>query len=111
MISGTVTVNGINDKELVKILEIKVRHGQSLIFNPQQLQPAQARQAATVTQGLAGQPLPQAQQPPPQPQQYNNAIFVWNDWDGLEAVQEIVSMFLEKEEHHNPKGAAPRQRK
>jgi hypothetical protein len=80
--NGSVTVNGINDRELVRILEIKVRHEQSLTFNPQQLQPIAGQQ---------GQPI--------QPQHYNNAIFTWKNEDGLEGLREIVVMLLKKEEH------------
>jgi len=77
---GSVVVNGIDDKELVRILEIKTKHEKSLIFNPQQLQ--------TVI-GAGNKPV--------EPQHYNNATFAWKDEEGLEAVFQIVSMLLKKE--------------
>jgi hypothetical protein len=75
--SGSVTINGINDAELVTILEIKMRHEKSLNFNPQQLQPA------AISPGVAG---------------YNNAILHWNSEEGLEAVRQIILTLLKKEE-------------
>lgn len=79
--TGALNVNGITDKDLVKILEVKIKHEKSLIFNPQQLQPAQV-------QGRAQN----------DPQTYNNANFNWQDEDGLEAVHKIISILLKKEE-------------
>jgi len=36
-ITGNIVLNGITDPELVKILEIKIRHEKNLNFNPQQM--------------------------------------------------------------------------
>ena len=83
--SGTLVINGINDSELVKILEIKTKH-KNLVFNPQQLQP-----------------LPNAQ-PQTQEQHYNGANFNWHDEKGLEALRDIIAMLLKKE-HHEEKAA------
>ncbi|MGH9432637.1 MAG: hypothetical protein ACRD3T_13930 [Terriglobia bacterium] len=79
--NGSITINGVDDKELVAILEIKVKHEQALDFNPQQLQP--------VLNNQTRQPI--------QPQTYNNAVFTWKSEDGLQAVREIVSMLLKIE--------------
>jgi hypothetical protein len=76
--TGTIAVNGISDKELVKILEIKLRHEGKFQFNPQQLQVA----------NYPGQPG----------SFYNNAIFSWTNEGGLQAVYEIMAYLLKKEE-------------
>jgi len=78
--TGTVVVNGITDAELVKILEIKIRHEGHFTFNPQQLQPVPAQ---------GGRPATAA---------YNNAYFTWSTEQGLAAVHEIVGYLLKKEE-------------
>ena len=82
MVTGYLTMNGINDADLVKILEIKgARGAQSLAFNPQPLQaipPATPQQAA-------------------KPQTYNNATLGWNDRAGLEGVMEILKHIHEKQ--------------
>jgi hypothetical protein len=87
--TGNLVLNGITDAELVKILEVKIRHENFLHFNPQQIQPFQ------------GTP-PQPGRPQPQPQHgkqaYNNVVLAWTTENGLEAVQEIVHFLLRKEE-------------
>jgi hypothetical protein len=90
--TGTVVVNGITDEELVKILEIKIRHEKSLSFNPQQLQPVPA------SAGTPARPPQQPQAHPAHPSLYNNASFGWNGEDGMEAVHKIIVMLLKKEE-------------
>jgi len=77
VITGSVVVNGIADQDLIKILEVKVKHEKNLFFNPQQLQPTQ----------VPGQPG----------QVYNNVSLGWNGEDGLEAVHKIISILLKKE--------------
>ena len=79
--SGSFTVNGITDRDLVKILELKMKHQGKLIFNPQQLQP--------VNQQLPNQP---------QETHYNAAIFSFNSEDGMRAVYEVMDYLLHKEE-------------
>jgi hypothetical protein len=79
--TGTITVNGITDSELVKILEIKMRHEGHFTFNPQQLQPQQAQRV-----------------PGRGEQFYNNANFTWTAEPGLSAVHEILGYLLKKEE-------------
>lgn len=92
-LNGTLIINGIGDEELVKILEIKVKHEKSLAFNPQQLQP--------VMEHRQPQPQPQAVHP----QIYNNAVFTWQTDEGLEAVHKVISMLLKKEEHQDEAAA------
>lgn len=78
--SGSVTINGITDADLIKILQVKERYEGSLLFNPQQMQ-------VGLEQPRPGQP------PSPQPQRstgYNNVILLWNEEKGLNAVLEIL---------------------
>jgi hypothetical protein len=78
-ITGSMTLNGITDPELVKILEIKIKHEKFFSFSPQAMQP----------QSTGGQ----------NPEQfYNNVQFGWNNRTGLEAVNEVVSFLVRKEE-------------
>jgi hypothetical protein len=79
MQQGTLVLNGITDPELVKILDVKIRHENSLNFNPQQMQVAQASVGGKIISS------------------YNNVALVWANEDGLEAVQEIVHFLLKKE--------------
>lgn len=69
--SGSVTINGINDKELIIVLEVKERHEGKMGFNPQQMQAA----------NTAGNPLKQI---------YNNVILTWQEHVGLDGVKEIL---------------------
>ncbi len=84
--SGNVVVNGITDVELVKILEIKIRHEGKFTFNPQQLQPNQVNVGGKV-QSI-----------------YNNAVFAWQNEQGLAAVHEVLSYLLKKEERQEAVG-------
>ncbi len=71
MANGSLTMNGVSDRDLVIILEVKERHEDKLVFMPQQIQntPAQPNQTK---------------------QLYNNVIVTWKDRTGLEAVMEIL---------------------
>lgn len=72
--SGNITINGITDEDLIKMLEVKKRHEVDLTFDPRQLQP--------VMEGPNQQQQHQAG--------YNNAILGWKTEDGLKAVLEIL---------------------
>jgi hypothetical protein len=85
MFTGNVTINGISDKELVKILEVKMKHERSITFNPQQLQAIGTNQ--------------------PGQQLYNNVVLAWQNEDGMEAVHKIISLLLKKEERSEGKAA------
>lgn len=76
--SGSITLQGVTDKDLVKLLEIKIRHEKVFFFNPQPLQP----------QNVGNN----------QPTFYNNVIFSWHGEQGLAAVHEFMSWLLKKEE-------------
>jgi len=79
MKSGKLTINGIDDKELIKILEVKTRHEGALQFPANEMQPAQIPR-----QG--GAPVPG----------YNNVNLSFNNEAGLEAVKEILHILTEK---------------
>ena len=91
--SGSITINGISDSEFIKILEVKSKHEQVLIFNPQQMQ-------AIVEQRQA--------MPGQQPQQkqigYNNVILTWSTNQGLIAVLEILRALTG---HHHEQAHQP----
>ncbi|HEX9224842.1 MAG TPA: hypothetical protein VF860_16035 [Candidatus Acidoferrales bacterium] len=79
MFTGQVVINGVNDKDLVKILEVKIKHERSLQLNPQQLQVVGTSQPNVMV--------------------YNNVVLGWQNEDGLEAVHSIISILLKKGEH------------
>jgi hypothetical protein len=79
--TGSLTINGVTDQELVKLLDIKIRHESSIGFNPQQMHTAQ-----TATP-QPGKPVPV----------YNNVILTWVNANGLEAVREVLDTLLKKE--------------
>jgi hypothetical protein len=83
---GNLVLNGISDTQLVRILDVKIRHEQSLQFNPQQMQVQQMNAGGKVTS------------------MYNNVNLVWVNENGLEAVQEIVHYLLKKEEQQKAAG-------
>ncbi len=97
MLSGSVTINGINDKQLRTLLTVKIEHEGSLIFNPSQLQPCQHG----VPQLRPGQPA----QPVNQEQLYNNAVLAWNSEAGLKAVLQLL-VELEGKHHLSTKEVA-----
>jgi len=86
-LTGTLTLNGVRDGELVRILEVKMRHEHSLNFNPQQMQIAHLNQP-----------------PHGNVQVYNNVVLGWTNESGLQAVQEIVHYLLKKEEKPQAQG-------
>jgi len=79
-ISGHITLNGITDKELAKIWEVKARNEKSFLFQPNQMQPV-------------GPPNPNIPEP-----YYNNVIFNWTGEAGLAIVHEVLTFLLKKEE-------------
>jgi hypothetical protein len=84
MKSGQITINGISDKELIKILEVKDKQEGSLIFNPQQMQ--------------ANMQVAHPNRPPVQPKDaaYNNVILQFTNENGLKAVREILHHLTEE---------------
>ncbi len=96
--TGNLVLNGITDAELVKILEVKMRHEHSLNFNPQQMQVCPKPQQPGAVVHRPGQPQPQPQPVQLPEQVYNNVVLQWANERGLEAVKEIVHLLLKKEE-------------
>jgi uncharacterized protein YbcV (DUF1398 family) len=80
MTNGNVTVNGISDRDLVVVLEVKEKHEGKMVFNPQQLQ--------TINN-----------QPQCGKQTYNNVVLNWADHSGLKAVIEILQRLSTEEKH------------
>lgn len=74
--TGTITLNGITDRELIQILESKIRNEGKFTFNPQLLQLNQGR--------TGGETF------------YNNAIFTWTNEDGLRAIHDITGLLLKE---------------
>ncbi len=73
--SGNITLNGITDKEMVRIWEFKAKNEGAFTFNPQQFQ-------VISNQGTA----------------YNNNVaFHWSGEVGLQVMHEIVGYLLKKE--------------
>ena len=75
--TGTITLNGISDRELIQILESKIRNEGKFTFNPQLLQLNQARTAQETS--------------------YNNAIFTWTSEEGLKAIHDITGLLLNEQ--------------
>src|SRR5260370_40362862 len=85
MFTGSVTINGVSDKDLVKILEVTIKHEKVVQFNPNQLQVLNTNQ--------------------PSQQLYDNVVLIWQNEDGMFAVHKIISILLEKEERSEAKAA------
>ena len=81
--TGSVTLNGINDAELALAIKFKADHEGVFGFNPSQMQNAQ----------LPGNPSRPG---------YNNMVFTWTNVQGLKKVIEL----LQKLEHHKSAPAA-----
>jgi hypothetical protein len=74
--TGTITLNGITDRELIQILESKIRNDGKFTFNPQLLQLNQGRTSGETS--------------------YNNAIFTWTNEEGLRAIHDITGLLLKE---------------
>jgi hypothetical protein len=81
MITGQVTLNGVDDEILAISFKFKADHEGSFGFNPQQMQPVNIAPAQHGKPAKAG---------------YNGMTFVWNTKEGLKLVIEL----LQKLEHH-----------
>jgi hypothetical protein len=92
MRSGTLTINGISDKDLIKILEIKTKYEGDLQFMPNAIQPI--NQAPQQPHRPGG---PTAASAAPREQLYNNAVLNFTTDKGLKAVKEILHHLTEHE--------------
>jgi hypothetical protein len=90
VLSGNITINGVDDKQLRTLITVKIEHEGSLIFNPQQLQPI-PQQNQPPRPGYPQQPQPQQ----PREQTYNNAMVSWNGEAGLKAVKQLLHELTE----------------
>src|ERR1700756_574354 len=72
--TGTITLNGITDRELIQILESKIKNDGKFTFNPQLLQLSAGRTSQETF--------------------YNNAIFTWINEEGLRAIHDITGLLL-----------------
>jgi hypothetical protein len=73
-VNGNVTINGVSEKSLLKILKFKVVHEGQFVFNP-----AQAQQ----------------QQPNPQvPPTYNNVVIGRANDDQMRTVLQVLNLIL-----------------
>jgi hypothetical protein len=79
--TGSITLNGISDKELAKIWELKAKHEGKFNFQPNAMQPVY----------LNNNP----QQPTGK---YNNVTFTWQEDAGLKVVHEVIEYILKKDE-------------
>jgi len=77
-IHGSITLNGVSDKELGKIWEFKTKDGTKFTFQPNQMQPVTTN---GVQHGI-----------------YNNAVFGWTDEKGLAVVHQILGYLIKKDE-------------
>ena len=68
--NGNISLNGISDATLIKILQTKEKHAAALTFNPQTMQVVK--------------PNPQT------PQTYSNVNIGWSDKNALSGVIEIL---------------------
>jgi hypothetical protein len=69
-VTGNVTLHGITDAQLIKILKVKEKDKQ-VAFNPQSMQPVQSNAGSS----------------------YNNVIISWQN-DGLKTVRDLLSELL-----------------
>lgn len=81
MITGLVTLNGVDDEILAIAFKFKAEHEGKFEFNPQQM----AIAPTMIAPGRAGK------------MGYNGMTFNWNDPAGLKLVIEL----LQKIEHHH----------
>jgi hypothetical protein len=89
MTTGSVTINGSTDGELIIILEAKRRHEGAFQFSPQTLKPV----------NFGGNP-PKAG--------YDNAILTWHNQLGFELVMEVLHRISpETKCRHHEGPAAP----
>lgn len=75
-VSGSITLNGVTDTQMVRVWEYKAKANAAFGFQPNVLQPVPGGQGST----------------------YNNLLFNWQTEEGLKVVHEIIDYLLKKEE-------------
>ena len=83
-ISGSITLNGVNDREMEKIWGFKAKHGSSGAFS---FQPNVIQSVGNST-----------------PATYNNVLFTYSSLQGLNLLTEIVNDIHKLEEHSKTVG-------
>jgi hypothetical protein len=79
-IDGSITLNGVSDREMVRIWEYKAKDGTKFTFTPQTMHPVNDPRNQQFT-GV-----------------YNNVTFSWKDEVGLKVVHEILDYLLKKDQ-------------
>jgi hypothetical protein len=80
--SGNMQLNGITDRELAEIFEIKAKHSPTVFnFNPQPIQNTGSSPAI-----------------------YNNVTFNWNGIEGLQIAQRLIAFLINPEEKAKAQG-------
>jgi hypothetical protein len=87
--TGTITINGLTDDDLIVILEEK-KKGKGLGFNPANLQQVQIPAPAQPGQ-------PRGQQPG-----YNGVVVTWHNDETLQSVKAILRHLLPDHPHSHP---------
>jgi hypothetical protein len=78
--TGSISINGVNDSELIEILKIKEKHESDMLFNPSQMQPLNENMNGVVKQTA-----------------YNNVVLTFHNEDGLKAVLGILKVLTNEE--------------
>jgi hypothetical protein len=78
--TGSITINGISDSELIEILKIKEKHESDMMFNPASMKPH--------NEIINGQQKQEG---------YDNAVLAFNNEDGLKAVLGILKVLNHEE--------------
>jgi hypothetical protein len=76
MQSGSITFNGMTDRDLIEVLKVKEKHEGALEFNPQQAHLMRQLGSATL---------------------YNNVILTWQQAEGAKAILHLIERLLEGE--------------
>lgn len=79
--AGSITLNGVSDKELGRIWELKAKHENKFGFQPNAMQPIYLNNNPSQPTG-----------------KYNNVVFTWQEDAGLKAVHEVIDYILRKDE-------------
>ena len=92
-VTGQIRLDGVTDREMARIWDMKARHGDAFAFIPQGIQVVYP-QPQPQRPGYPQQPQPQQHQTPT----YSNVVFTWSNPRGLEIVSEVITYLLMKEE-------------
>jgi hypothetical protein len=71
-VTGSITLNGITDAQLIKILQVKEKNA-NFTFNPQQMQTGQINEGGQMKSI------------------YNNVVISWGAGEGLKTVRDLLN--------------------